>query len=142
MFISLEMFPSMLLIFFFVAMLKVVFKHNRAARFLAKQLRFNHQVFFKTQEKSAIIMMGIVIGLFLVCYGIFLRCSFTVVSDMDTSCNDTQFKMPLLVLNSAINPLAYSFFKRDIKKEIKGHFCCSVSSKSNRIHPLNENSCA
>lgn len=27
--------------------------------------------------------------------------------------------MPMLVFNSAFNPLAYAFFKRDIKKEIK-----------------------
>ena len=26
----------------------------------------------------------------------------------------------MLVLNSAINPLAYAFFKRDIKKALKG----------------------
>ena len=57
-----EFFPSVMLIFCFVSMLKVVFKHIRAARSLAKQLRFNHWVFFKTQEKSAIIMMGIVIS--------------------------------------------------------------------------------
>ena len=63
-----EFFPSVMLIFCFVSMLKVVFKHIRAARSLAKQLHFNHRVFFKTQEKSAIIMMGIVISLFLLCY--------------------------------------------------------------------------
>ena len=74
-----ELLPSMMLIFCFVSMLKVVFKYNRAARSLAKQLRFNHRVFVKTQEKSAIIMMGIVIGLFLVCYGLYFRCSFLLV---------------------------------------------------------------
>lgn len=74
-----ELLPSMMLIFCFVSMLKVVFKHNRAARSLAKQLRSNHRVFVKTQEKSAIIMMGIVIGLFLVCYGLYFRCSFLLV---------------------------------------------------------------
>ena len=45
----LEFLPSLyILIFCFVSMLQVVFKHNRADRVLAKQLRFNHQVFFKT----------------------------------------------------------------------------------------------
>ena len=43
-----ELLPSMMLIFCFVSMLKVVFKHNRAARSLAKQLRFNHRVFVLT----------------------------------------------------------------------------------------------
>ncbi|CAH3180268.1 unnamed protein product [Porites lobata] len=66
-------------------------------------------------EKSALIMMGIVIGVFLVCYGMYLRCGFQILSS--SRCNDKNYKIPFLALNSAINPLAYAFFKRDIKKE-------------------------
>ena len=121
-----EFFPSVMLIFCFVSMLKVVFKHIRAARSLAKQLRFNHRVFFKTQEKSAIIMMGIVISLCLLCYGIHFRCSVIFLVKGKTSCNDTEYKIPVLVLNSAINPMAYSFFKRDINKELKRRLCCDI----------------
>ena len=117
-----ELVPTVMLIFCFLSMLHVVCKHNRAARSLAKQLRFNHQVFFKTQEKSAVIMMGIVISLFLVCYGIYLRCSLVLLFNSRAPCNDVEFKIPLLVLNSTVNPLAYSFFKRDINKEIKRRF--------------------
>ena len=125
-----EFLPSVLLIFCFVSMLHVVCKHNRTARSLAKQLRFNHQVFFKTQEKSAVIMMGIVIGLFLLCYGIYLRCTFVLFFNSGQKpCNDLQFKIPILVLNSAVNPLAYSFFKRDIYKEIKRGTCCARLTK-------------
>ena len=114
-----EFLPCGMLIFCFVSMLRVVCKHNRTARSLAKQLRFNHQVFFKTQEKSAVIMMGIVIGLFLLCYAIYLRCSFVIIfSAGQKLCSDQEFKIPILVLNSAVNPLAYSFFKRDINKEV------------------------
>ena len=92
---------------------------------LAKQLRFNHQVSFKTHhEKSAVMMMGLVIGVFLVCYGMYLRCSFLILFQTSTTitsspCHDENYKIPVLVLNSAINPLAYAFFKRDIKKEFK-----------------------
>ena len=100
-----EFLPSVLLIFCFVSMLHVVCKHNRTARSLAKQLRFNHLVFVKTQEKSAVIMMGIVIGLFLLCYGIYLRCTFVgIFGAGQKRCNDKKFKMPILVLNSAVNP--------------------------------------
>ena len=43
-------------------------------RTLAKQLRFNHQMSFKIlHDRSAVIMMGLVIGVFLVCYGMHLR---------------------------------------------------------------------
>ena len=91
-----------------------------SARTLAKQLRFNHRVSFKTHnEKSAVIMMGIVIGVFVVCYEIYLRCSLLVLFDTNALCKDEQYKIPVLVLNSDIDPLSYAFFKRDIKKEFK-----------------------
>ena len=106
-----------------------VCRHDQSARTLAKQLRFNHRISFKThREKSAVIMMGIVIGVFLVCYGIYLRCSFLIL--LSSLCEDEQYKILVLVLNSAINPLAYAFFKRDIKKELKKKICrCCVLKK-------------
>ena len=134
-----ELLPCAMLIFCFVSMLHVVCKHNRTARSLAKQLSFNHQVFFKTQEKSAVIMMGIVIGLFLLCYGIYLRCTFVRLFNAHKLCNDLEFKIPILVLNSAVNPLAYSFFKRDINKEIKTRICCAKLTKRNKVEPVTGN---
>ena len=114
------------LILCFVSMIFHVCRHDQSARTLAKQLRFNHQVSFKThREKSAVIMMGIVIGVFLVCYGMYLRCGFlllfqnSTITSGSSPCKDENYKIPILVLNSAINPLAYAFFKRDIKKEFK-----------------------
>ena len=113
-----EILPCVILIFCFVSMIFHVRRHDRSAHTLAKQLRFNHQVSFKAHhEKSAVIMMGLVIGVFLVCYGMCLRCSFLSISS--SLCEDEDYKIPVLVLNSAINPLAYVFFKRDIKKEFK-----------------------
>ena len=114
------------LIVCFVSMIFHVCRHDQSARTLAKQLRFNHQVSFKThREKSAVIMMGLVIGVFLVCYGMYLRCGFlllfqnSTITSGSSPCKDENYKIPILVLNSAINPLAYAFFKRDIKKEFK-----------------------
>ena len=113
-----EFLPSAVLILCFVSMIFHVRKYDRSTRIVAKQLRFNHQVSFKNhQQKSAAIMMGLVIGVFLVCYGMYLRCSFLILSS--SRCNDENYKILFLVLNSAINPLAYAFFKRDIKKEFK-----------------------
>ena len=111
--ISMEIFPCVLQILCFVSMLIHVWKQDRSARTLGR-------ISFKTRnEKSAVIMMGIVIGVFVVCYGIYLRCSLVVLFDTNASCKDEQYKIPVLVLNSAINPLSYAFFKRDIKKEFK-----------------------
>ena len=118
-----EFLPCVVLIYCFASMIFHVHKHDRSARIVAKQLRFNHQVSFKThQEKSVVIMMGIVIGVFLVCYGMYLRCSFLILFQTtitSSPCNDENYKIPVLVLNSAINPLAYAFLKRDIKREFK-----------------------
>ena len=129
-----EFLPCAMLIFCFISMLHVVCNRNRTVRTLAKQSRFNYQVFFKTQEKSAVIIMGIVIGLFLLCYGIYLRCSFVYI--FKNPCNDREFKIPILVLNSAVNPLAYSFFKRDISKEIKRRIGCARLTKRNKVEPV------
>ena len=123
--IILEFIPCVVLILCFVTMIFHVCRHDQSARTLAKQLRFNHQMSFKIlHDRSAVIMMGLVIGVFLVCYGMYLRCSFLILFQTSTTitsspCHDEDYKIPLLVLNSAINPLAYAFFKRDIKKEFK-----------------------
>ena len=69
------------LILCFVSMIFHVRRHDQSARTLAKQLRFNYQMSLKTHhEKSALIMMGIVIPVFLVCYGMYLRCGFQILS--------------------------------------------------------------
>ena len=118
-----EFVTSVVSILCFISMIFQVRKHNRSARIVAKQIRFNHQVCFKTHhEKSAVIMMGLVIGVFVVCYGMYLRCSFLLLFQTtitSSQCSDKIYKIPAVVLNSAINPLAYAFFKRAWKKELK-----------------------
>ena len=123
--IFVEFLPCLVLLFCFASMSHAVFKHDRASRIIAKQLRFNHSVLFKPQEKSAIKLMALVIGLFLLCYGFYIRCTLVYIFE-NGECNDEEYKIPLLVLNSAINPIAYAFFKRDIKKEIKQRIFCHI----------------
>ena len=123
--IFLEFLPCLILIFCFASMFRVVRKHDRASRTTAKQLRFNHRILFKTQGKSAVKLMAVVISLFLLCYGFYIRCSLTLILKKG-KCNDEEYKVPLLVLNSAINPIAYAFLKRDIKKEIKRRIFCVI----------------
>ncbi|XP_078342981.1 trace amine-associated receptor 5-like [Oculina patagonica] len=116
-YLAFEVLSCAIVIFCFTAMLRVVCNHARSARTLAKKLRFNHRVLHKTQDTSAVKMMAIVICMFLVCYWIFLRCNFVLIFIDQKQCNDLQYKVPILVLNSAENPLAYAIFKRDIKRE-------------------------
>ncbi len=123
-----ELLSCAILIFCFASMLSVVCKHDRSARALAKQLRFNHHILCKTQEKSAVKMMAVVVSLFLVCYAVALRCTFVLYFG-HKSCNDTRYKVPIVVLNSTVNPVAYAFFKKDINKEFKRLFCSVFVTK-------------
>ena len=106
-----ELLPCLILIASFASMLQVLCKHQRAARTREKQLRFNHHhVSLKIQEKSAVKIMAVVIGLFLLCYGFYIHCSLIHIFQ-SSECNDEEYKIPILVLNSAINPVAYAFFR-------------------------------
>ena len=124
-----------MLLFCFGSMVHLVFKHESTAHTLAKELRFNQQVLFKSHEKTTVKITAIVVGLFLLCYCIQLRCSAISIADFAKSCNDTEYKIPILVLNSAVNPLAYAFLKRDIKKESK-RVCKVIFKKRNQVQPF------
>ena len=129
--------PCLMLIFCFLSMIRIVYQQDRAARILAKQLRFNHRVLFKSHEKSAVVMMGIVIGMFLVCSGIYLHCGLVRVLSDKISCNDLNYKIPILILNSAVNALAYAFLKRDIKKESERLYK-AIFRRGNKVKPFSE----
>ena len=125
-----EIFSCCFLIFCFSSMILVVYKHDRSSATLAKQLRFNHRgLTVRSQDRSAVTMMAIVIVVFLVCYGIYLRCCLVSLLYHTRQCNDEVYKIPMLVLNSAINPWVYAFFKRDIKKEMIKKFICRKTKK-------------
>ena len=127
-FAILEIFFICMLSFCFISMLTVVYKQTRSSAILAKQLRFNHRgLTFNAYDKSVVVMLAVVVGFALACYAIYLRCSFLQVKFLGNhtthhfSCeSDFAYKIPMIVLNSAINPLAYAFFKRDIKRAVKG----------------------
>lgn len=116
-----EFLPCCIVIFCLISMIRIVCKHNRVNRILTRQLRFNHRVSNKPYEKSAIVMMIIVSGFFLIYNALTIRCGFLKI--LNQRCSDSTFKIPVLVLNSAVNPLAYALFKRDIKKEFKRMMC-------------------
>ena len=115
-----------MLIFCFGCMLRVICKHDRTMRTLVKQLRFNNSVLYRTQDSAAAKVMAIVIGVFLVCgafklqFGIdFLNSTSKARSESLVRC----IRVLIMVFNSAINPIAYALFKRDIKKELKRLIC-------------------
>ena len=113
-----EIILCLILIFFLASMFLVVYSLNSRDCTLAKQLRFNHVVIrAKTQNMSGVKWMALITCVFLSCYGIMMRCSLLFLTGH--KCGDDHYKIPLVVFNSGINPIAYAFFKRDIKQECK-----------------------
>ena len=111
-----EVILCVFLIFFLASMFVVVYNLNSRDRTLVKQLRFNQVVArAKTQNTSAVKWVALITCVFLSCYGIMMRCSLLFL--IFQSCDDFRYKIPLQVINSGINPIAYAFFKRDIKQE-------------------------
>ena len=111
-----EFLPCCMVIFCLVSILFVVYKHNQQFHILTRQLRFNYRVSYKTYEKSAVILMSVVSGFFLAYNVLAIRCGILII--LNKWCLDSRYKIPVLVINSAVNPFAYAFFKRDIKKEL------------------------
>ena len=128
--ILVEFLSCSILTFCTASIIRVVYKQDSAAPSLGKVRRFSQH-----RDKSAIVMMTIVVGLFLICYGVYLRCSFTGLF-LNLPCYDFSYKIPLLILNSAINPWAYALFKRDIKAMIKRLFCRASFRSNNSVMPF------
>ena len=122
-----EFLPCCIVIFCLISMIRIVCKRNRVNSILTRQLRFNHCVSNKPYEKSAIVIMIIVSGFFLMYNALTIRCGFLQI--LNQRCSDSTFKIPVLLLNSAVNPLAYALFKRDIKREFT-RLMCTVTLKT------------
>lgn len=75
--------------------------------------------------------MAIVIGVFLVFLCSKLQCDFQIVftDHIEKLCNVYHLYLLIVALNSAVNPLAYAIFKRDIKKELKRLICFVILQK-------------
>ena len=133
-----EVILCVILIFLLASMFLVVYNLNSRDRTLAKQLRFNHVVIrAKIQNTSAVKWVALITCVFLSCYGIMMRCSFLVLTGHKCG-NDFHYKIPLQVINSGINPIAYAFFKRDIKREFKTLLCRRRQLINNRIVAMQE----
>ena len=109
-----EVILCVILIFCLASILLVVYK-NSGKRRLAKQSQFNQRIIKKkTHHRSAVTRVALVTSMFPLCYRLLIRCSIVVLTGH--SCNDFHYKVPRQVVNSEINPIAYAFFKRDMKQ--------------------------
>ena len=100
-----------LMLIFFTSMFLVVYNLNSRDRTVARQLNFNHRIVkVQTQNKSAVKWVVLVTCVFLLCYGIFLRCSLLFLAGHKCG-NDFYYKTTLQVVNSGINSKVYAFLK-------------------------------
>ena len=95
-------------------------KHNAA---VVAQLNFNHKlqhgVAFKARETASAMMIGIVVTVFLISYLLWVT---VTVLELPKTHFLIEIYLVLLVLNSAVNPVAYALYKRGIKTELKKLF--------------------
>ena len=118
--------PSLWMIFVTVRMIHVSRKHARRLMDQATQLSFNRPQNSMTltatarrnaKAKSSTVLVIAVVLCFIVCYVV------DVYSTLTTNTTFLPFISSLLfVVNSALNPIAYSFLKSDIRTEVKRLF--------------------
>ena len=115
-----EVILCVIFIFCVASMFLVVYKNSKN-RILPKQMQLNKRFAkVKVQNTSAVKWLALVTFVFLSCYGLFTRCSLLIITGHQ--CEDFHYKVPLQVINSGINPIAYALFKRDIEQECKRLF--------------------
>lgn len=127
-----EFIPLVSLLFLTAHMLFIARKHTRETASVVEQLRYNQPATGSgstppmrqaTRARSSVVFITYVVLFFVLCY------SATVAKDccdfLVTQCafvnpeRLVQVQKVLLIANSAFNPYAYGFLKRDIKKEVK-----------------------
>ena len=127
---AIDLVPCLILLVTTTHILFIARKLSRQTAVLLAQVNFNHLQgasarFSQSQRKtgefsSSAKAIGVVVALFLVCHllhFLIILCHFFQVSSLPKEIH-CLFKL-LLIANSALNPVAYSFLKRDIKAEVK-----------------------
>jgi len=127
---TLEFVLPILLVIFEVLPCLLIFVAAVRVSIIARRQKLQHRD--KSKEKSktevknkrgstALKMILFVAFIFIVCYS--LEVYYSMCKNVLKLCEDTEmFQMIrrlFLIANSAVNPFAYAYFKRDIKEEVK-----------------------
>ena len=92
-----------LMLIFFISMFLFVYNLNSRDRTVARRLNFNHRIVkFQTQNKSVVKWVVMVTCVFLLWYGIFLRCSLLFLTGHKYG-NDLYWKITQQVIISELN---------------------------------------
>ncbi|XP_078361614.1 octopamine receptor beta-2R-like [Oculina patagonica] len=112
-------------------------KHCRRDAKLRTQLRYNRPNLKRLGPTSSAKVLATVVALFLICYAVEVYssfCHFTALCVMKR--NLYKVVRFLVIVNSAANPIAYAFLRRDIRKELHETFCknCLLKTKRKRSY--------
>ena len=117
-----QILPTALVTMATIHMLIIVRRHKKEISSLLADLRFNNCASEKrpsrvrrSPEASSTKVVGVVVLTFVLCYSV--ENYFSFCKNCPTILVDAV--LLLLVLNAAANPLAYAFFKKDIKREVQ-----------------------
>ena len=109
------------LLFTTVRIFLVVRRIARQNAAVVAQLNFNHKlqhgVAFKARETASAKMIGIVVTVCLVCYILDMADSILLAAETPVAGNVDEIRVIIIALNSAVNPVAYAFHKRELRKE-------------------------
>ena len=125
-----------LCIFLLFATVRIFLVVRRIARqnaVLVAQLNFNHKprngVAFKARETASAKMIGIVVTVFLVSCLLWAAETAFYLMKMWRPYFVAEVGIVVIMLNSAVNPIAYAFYKRELKTELKKLFRCNREEK-------------
>ena len=117
----------------------IVRRHSHQTAVLMAQLRFNQRIEHtkrlheQTRVNSSAKLVGVAVAVFIICY-VYELC-YTISQEI------AGHKLNLVLLyindvlyfvNSAVNPVAYAFFKSDIKKSLRSMFHCNEAPRQRR----------
>ena len=130
----LQAFTIVALIFATSHILLIALRHARQNAALLAQLKFNHQIqhsrVFKPQEAASAKVMVIVVVFFIISMLSHLYRGFCTITELCEPNKNMVYVCELLCLaNSAVNPVAYALFKKDIKVELLRLFCCGTAHR-------------
>ena len=109
-------------------------RHARQNAALLAQLKFNHQIqhsrVFKPQEAASAKVVVIVMVVFILSILTHLYRGFCTITELCEPNKNVVYVCDLLCMaNSAVNPVAYALFKKDIKVELLRLFCCGTAHR-------------
>lgn len=128
-----ELIPAVLLVIVTGRILIIRRKHQRQAASQVSQILYNKRIertgcrlkLARKKEMSSVPMICTVVCVFIVCYAV--NISLSICFGLE-ACSEPPEEVQdvlgiLLIVNSLINPCAYAFLKRDIKRECKLFLC-------------------